>query len=327
MRKKRKKWKLLLLAGFAVITAAAVADYFVYPRLAVGGRSFNRGENALWLRYTWYFGEHKPQEVHALAQRLRDAQIRYAYLHVRYIKRDGTLRFRFADRAKRVLGMLRKDAPGLRLIAYVYAGNRRGEGGVDLANPAVRRAMAGEAAWLTRSCGFDGVQWDYEIAENDDPDFLALLRETRAALPRRCILSVATPMWLPRILLHWGWSDEYFAKVTANCDQVAVMCYDSGFWMPRSYAWLVHQQAVHVTQDAEKGSAHCRVLLGLPTYGKGMLSHNPAAENLRNALKGVREGMSDPKARAGSFAGVALFADYTTDDSEWRTYRDLWLTR
>jgi hypothetical protein len=43
------------------------------------------------------------------------------------------------------------------------------------------------------------------------------------------------------------------------------------------------------------------------------------------ALKGVREGMADPRAETSVFAGVAPFADYTTQAEEWEVYRALWL--
>src|SRR5262249_38979096 len=134
-------------------------------------------------------------------------------------------------------------------------------------------------------------------------DFLALLRETRAALPAGCILSAAVPMWFPAPLGRCGWSDTYFGRVAASCDQLAVMCYDSGVYLPRAYAWLVSQQAVHVTRAVGISNPHCRVLLGLPTYGRGGLSHHAPAENLRVALVGVRAGLADPRADRAAFAG------------------------
>jgi hypothetical protein len=106
---------------------------------------------------------------------------------------------------------------------------------------------------------------------------------------------------------------------------MAVMCYDTGIYLPRGYVWLVHQQAVHVTSAVARGNPRCRVLLGLPTYGRGGLSHHAYAENLRLALKGVREGLADARADLSVFAGVEPFAEYTTQPEEWQTYRTLWL--
>ncbi len=131
---------------------------------------------------------------------------------------------------------------------------------------------------------------------------------------------------MPVALRKYGWGDAYFTQVAAGCDQIAVMCYDTGFYLPRAYVWLVRQQAIHVTRAVGEGNPKCRVLLGVPTYGAGLPSHNPHAENLAMALRGVREGLRDPGADLSVFAGVSLFADYTTSQQDWNTYQTFWLT-
>lgn len=326
----RRRWWLRALLLLALLL---LADYALYPHLArPGGRSFNRGENGLWLRYHWYFGRRSDDQVRELARRLQERQIRFAYCHVRHITRDGSLRYHYPAEARRLVAALHRDAPAVKVIAWVFAGNHRlahtGVGGVDLSNEAVRRQMVAEARWLVEECGFDGVQWDYEICASGDPHFLRLMRETRAALPPGKLLSAAVPMWLPAPLSRrgWGWSEADFARVAATCDHLAVMAYDSGLYLPRAYVALVRRQAVHVTRAGARGNPRCRVLLGLPSYGRGGPSHHAPAENLRLALKGVREGLADPRADRSVFAGVAPFADYTTQPEEWETYRRLWLS-
>jgi hypothetical protein len=322
-RRRRIRWIVGVLVVLIMLTGL---DYYAYPygRSVVAG-NLNTGENGLWLRYKWYFGEWGASERRDLTRKLRERQIRYAYFHVRSIERDGSLKYRYPDKARSLLADMRRDAPEVKSIAWVYAGNERGSGKVKLSDAQVRRKMVQEAVWLAKECGFDGVQWDYEICPDNDPHFLKLMQETRAALPAGKLLSTATPMWLPAPIGRFGWSESYFAKVAATCDQIAVMCYDSGFYLPRSYVWLVGQQAVHVTRAVEKGNPGCRVLLGIPTYGPGFLSHNPRAENISNALRGVREGLRNREAKRSVFAGVAPFADYTTDAAEWKEYRRLWL--
>ena len=313
---------------FAVLFGLLLLDGFAYPYFArPSGPKLDRGENGLWLRYTWYFGLHPVSEIPPLAQRLHDEHIQYAYFHVRGITKAGTLAYHDPVPAKRLVTMLHQQASGVQVIAWIYAGNKSGIGEVDLSQPAVRKAMASEARWLTTVCGFDGVQWDYEICPDNDPGFLELLQETRSALPLGKSLGAAVPMWLPAPLRHFGWSDAYFTQVAAQCDQLTVMSYDSGMYLPRAYVWLVHQQVVHVTTAVARGNPHCRVLIGLPTYGKGGLSHDPYVENIRMALIGVREGLADPDAKLSVFAGVAPFADYTTQPSEWQTYQQWWLNK
>ena len=300
-------------------------DYWGYPFGApMPGRSLNRGENGLWLRYTWYFGRHTDADSKLMAQQLRDHQIRYAYFHVRFIGKSGKLAYRYAQEARRLNDGLHRDAPGVKSIAWAYVSYGPSKDDVPLTNAATRKTMIAEALWLMGDCGFDGVQWDVEPCADGDAGFLALMRETKAALPPDKLLSTATPMWAPAVLQQTGWSESYFTQVAATCDQMAVMCYDSGYLTPRTYVWLVRQQAIHVTHAAGQGNPKCRVLLGVPTYGRGFFSHNPHAENLTMALRGVRAGLADPGADLSVFAGIAPFADYTTSAQDWKLYKTLW---
>ena len=321
--KNKTRWKI---AGFAgvLLLLLAVADYALYPLLPIGGQSFNRGQNANWLKDSWWRGT-ETETIASLASRLKREQISTAYFHVRFIKVDGTLRFRgpeYSRRAQSFNSGLKKRAPQIKSLAWIYVGNERGLTGVDIPKGSTRRAMIAEAKWLTKKCGFDDVQWDYEICNDGDFNLLLLLSETRASLGKNKIISLATPMWLPRGLESWGWSENYFARVAKNCDEIVVMAYDSGLYFPRHYVWLIQQQAARVPRAVWKGNAHCRVLLGVPTYEDGGISHHVHAENLRMAIKGARRGLSTPDA---NFSGLAVFADYTTDKAKWKIWRALWL--
>ena len=308
---------------FFLLGVGTAVDYWRYPYGApISGASLNRGENGLWLRYTWYFGQHSDADRRQLAQKLQERQIRYAYFHVRFIGKSGKLVFRYGQQARALTTGLHRDAPEVKVIAWIYA--EPSEKGLHLADGKTRQAMVAEALWLVRDCGFDGVQWDVEPCADGDAGFIALMRETKAALPPGKLLSTATAMWAPRALQQTGWSDAYFAQIAATCDQMAVMCYDSGYLTPRTYVWLVRQQAIHVTHAARQGNPQCRVLLGVPSYGKGFFSHNPHAENMTMALRGVREGLADPGAESSVFAGIAPFADYTASSQDWKTYKTLW---
>jgi hypothetical protein len=321
-----RRWRRYVLWGLLLAVLLLVGDYYLYPVFArPGGAGYNRGENGLWLRYTWYFGEHTNDEVRALGAHLRRDGIRYAYFHIRSVQPDGSLRFHHRKEAQRLTAALHRSAPGVKALAWVYAGEAGGDSApVKLTDPAVRARMAGEAAWLVRECGFDGVQWDYEICRDGDTGFLALLEDTRHALPPGAVLSAATPLYLIAPLRRWGWGDTYFGAVARRCDQLSVMVYDSMMYTPRSYVALARNQAWHVTRAVARTNPHCRVLLGLPTYEDVTRAHNPHAENLLLGLKGVREGLADARAVPATFAGIALFADYTTDESEWQTYRRWW---
>jgi hypothetical protein len=317
------RWFLRLLLLCIVLL---LLDYVLYPGFAaVGGKSANIGENGIWLRYRWYFGKYDETQFNTMAGHLRDSQIRYAYCHVRDIRPDGSLRFHYPREARKLIGALHKSIPKIKVYAWIYVANEHAPSAVDIAKPAIRKRMIDEAVWLVKECGFDAIQWDYEICADGDPRLITLLQETRAALPKGTPISVCTAMWYPPGTPGlYGWSPAYFTKVAALCDQITVMCYDSGIWWPRGYVWLVKQQARCIPAAVAKGNPHCRVLLGMPTYEKGGPSHHARAENLRLALKGVREGLAAAHPYPANFAGVSLFADYTTSEAEWQIYEKFW---
>ena len=322
--RRRARW---LLLGIALGLVGLIADYILYPMIAVTRvHDGNRAENGLWLRYTWYFGEWQSSDMERLVARVNAGEIRDVYCHVRYIEPDGTLRYRQLRAARRFTQTLHVLAPDVRVFAWIYAGNARGTPSVPITETGIRSQMAEEARWLVEECGFDGIQWDYEITTSNEPGLRELLRDTRAALPAGTPLSVCTPMWYPfPFTSQYGWSEAYFRDMAAECDQLVVMGYDSAIYLPRGYVWLMRKQAEVVTRAAAAGNPDCRVLIGVPNYTEGGLSHHPRAENLPMAIKGVQEGLHHRRAAPEVFAGIALFADYTTSEDEWALYRRQWL--
>src|SRR3954449_12163569 len=132
---RRRRWFARRVGLFLILV---LADYALYPVLSrPGGISGNRGENGLWLRYRWYFGQRSDADLRTLARRLREQQIRYAYFHVRHVTRNGALRYHHLAAARRLVATLHRDAPAVKAIAWIFAGNRRlastGIGEVDMA--------------------------------------------------------------------------------------------------------------------------------------------------------------------------------------------------
>jgi spore germination protein YaaH len=314
--RRRKLRKAFLFAGvFFVMTAAIVGvDAWTFPaRNQPDPARPIPGEHGIWLRYTWYFGQHSEAEERALAIRLERHGLKNAFFHVRSIEEDGSLKYRYPEQAKRLVRAVRSR---LRPIAWIYAGNPDGMGKVDLTRAAVRRRMVEEAVWLVKECGFAGIQWDYEICPSGDKGLIDLLKATRSALPQGSLLSVAAPVWMPADSL--GWSEAYFARVARECDQIAVMCYDTGMIVPRAYAWLVRQQVERVTAAVAGVNPACKVLFGLPAYEEGGPSHNQRSETLAMGLRAVQDALRSLSVNRGAFGGVSPFAEYTMDEAEWR---------
>lgn len=338
----------------AIALLAIIVDNLTFAaRVPLTQICHNKGENGLWLRYYFYANKYPEVEWTSMPKRLAQNQIKYAYFHVLNATADGSLKVHHEDAAKKITSLVHAGSPATKCIAWVYVGSILGGGQVDLMKPAVRAKLIKEAQWLTENCGFDGVQWDYEFCQNGDPGLLLLIEETRAQLPPTKLLSIATPMWYPGTL--WGWNDDYFTKVAKHCDQICVMGYDSYFYMPSMYTWLMSQQVTHVGNAVKSGSDKCRVLIGVPTYEDATAAHKYYVESFTNALRGIAAGLralpsipvptpSSPTSPNSSRAsidstamsstslstdgvvdGIALFADYTTDEKEWSDYRQYWM--
>ncbi|MBY0358853.1 MAG: hypothetical protein K2W82_12685 [Candidatus Obscuribacterales bacterium] len=318
---------LKIIAGLAIcLSFVFIADFFLYP-FADGapGVSGNKGTNGLWLRYFWYFGKKSAKEEEETAELLKANQIKYAYFHVLDVTAEGKLRHTKLAEGKKLVHRFHVLAPDTKVIAWVSAGDYYPAHGTDLNNPAVIRNMVDSAKWLVNDVGFDGVQWDYEPCPNNSAGLIDLLQKTRAALPVDKMLSVATPIFYPEAIpsLKIVWSKSYFGEVAKNCDQLAVMGYDSGFYTPRAYEWLMSQQLPALTKIVEQSNPKCRLMLGVPAYDRDVLHDH--SETLKTALRGVRIGVENMGRNQDCFEGIALFADYTTDANEWEQYRDLWL--
>ncbi|MEO7454563.1 MAG: glycosyl hydrolase family 18 protein [Fimbriimonadales bacterium] len=317
---KRRWFRILAYVSLAFV-ALATLDYWTYPMLAASpARKFAKGTDGIWIRYTWYFCEVQESEMRTNSRLLQDNGFKYLFFHVRSAGKSGGLIHDYMDRAKRLNKIVQEAAPKLERIAWIYVGNEAGAGSVDLSTPGTKEALVATAKRLLDEGGFDGIQWDYEICPDGDRDFIELLRMTREALPNGTFVGVCSPTNYGWPLAGFGWSAEYFREVAALCDQIALMIYDTGMVHPRLYASHVRRQAV-VLRDALKGM-DCRVLFGLASYGPGFRSHNPRAENLRIGIHATRRTLEDID--FPNFAGISIFADYTTDDDEWAEYHNEW---
>jgi Glycosyl hydrolases family 18 len=326
-QRKRRVRRVVLVLMIA-ITVFAV-DYFVYPyQTHISAPTLNKGENGIWVRHTWADSPHTDAEYDVLASRFAELQVRKAYIHLRSVDATGKLKHPPGPNTLRLTAALKRLAPNVQLIAWIYVnGDPAEHDGVNLTDQRALIGMCKTAADATRNSGFDGVQWDVEPVASGSSNFLAMLRKTRAAIGPGKLLSIATPMWEPAPLRAFSWSESYFTAVSKECDEIAVMCYDTGFYTPRAYSWLVRQQAIKVTAAIGKSGRPCRAVFGVPAYADGLRSHNPGAENLYFALRAIREGLDDPAADKANFAGVSIFAEYTLTPQDIATYKELWLAK
>jgi hypothetical protein len=304
------------------------------------GPHFNRGENAVWLEHHWAGQPQTDAQYDSLAQQLRSRQIRYVFAHVGPLESDGTIPPDRAPNAAALAAALHARVPGLRVLAWIgqveAAAGLPASESVNLADSTVRSHIEQTAVHFVTDLGFDGVHYDIEPIVNNNPHFLDLLTETRAALPPGAILSVVGQKWAPNAhIAQWlqqsgrgdaWWTSYYYAAVAAHVDQIAAMLYDTGMPLPQLYRVVVQQETEHIL-DAVRSARHPpQVLIGLPTYSGNDLWYHDFAENMSSGLQGVIAGLNSDT-ETEPFTGVAIYRFGLTSSDEWATYNRLWLGR
>lgn len=180
---------IFFLSATVIGLAAVAADYCTFSSTTPpGSQNYNLGQNGLWLGSKWYHGKVSNADLKGIAELLNREQIAFAYFHCRDIDAKGNLRFGAPKTAAKFVEFLHHECPHTKVLAWIGAVSPNMRGEVNLNSPDVRTRMAEQAALLVKSCGFDGVQWDFEYSVNDDPAFLDLLKLTRAYLPTGSML-------------------------------------------------------------------------------------------------------------------------------------------
>ncbi|MGH3374067.1 MAG: hypothetical protein ACRDP6_04965 [Actinoallomurus sp.] len=318
-------WACALVLGASAIFLAQT--WFAWQRepKAYGGTA-----NALWARHQWVGEPHTEAGYRALAGTLTRNTVTDVFFHVGPLDGDGAIPPARYAHAGELLAAMRRLVPSVRAQAYVGQVERSGGGPLDLGDPGTRaRILQTDRALLT--LGFAGIHYDIEPVRPGDRDFLDLLARTHELTRARGrVLSVALEQlsladWeapvlravLPRRRIPARMTTAYLRAVAARVDQVAIMTYDSEAptraLAGRHFAW-------HTERTLALIGDRVTVFMGVPTYR----SPTPWAEDLPTALRGVRQGIDALPRPPRRPYGVGVYADWTTSDRDWATFRKDW---
>ena len=313
---------------FAVIIALILAWYFLIgPHGNLEGKDFNQDLNGLWIKHAWVGSGQESSVIEDLALKLAKYDIKYVYIHSGPLDSDGTVPEERYEFAQQFISVLTEKNPDI--VPLAWLGQLRSE--IDLDDPEIRANVVKTATKMTEA-GFAGVHYDIEPVPHEDTAFLSLLEETRDALVDKFI-SVATDEWQPSLIsdvvgaileedIKSYWETEYFQETAQIADQIVVMTYDTSLSEPANYEWLVEQQVIYLTQALAPYGAE--LLIGIPTYEDDKESFDPEVENMETGLKGVIQGLNNKRTTVDTFTGVAIYANWETDESEWDIYEQLW---
>lgn len=288
--------------------------------------------NGLWAGHSWVGSKHTDHELAQFAELLRRNRLSDVFVHVGPLEGDGAIAPSRYSEAGRLIVKLRASCPTLHIQAWIGQVEKAGGGPLDLSQIGTRRRILTTAHDLL-DLGFDGIHYDVEPVRTGDSNYVSLLHDThRLTAERGKITSVAVFKALPWPIANIVagvssrpiglWGDDYLVDVAREVDQVAVMMYDTA--LPRDYLYTAATawETRHVRQLL--GAAK-PVFIGVPTYDDHRLTFHAAAENMHSGLRGVRKVAEGLAPNAFETLGVAIYADWTTDESEWAQYRSLWL--
>jgi len=308
------------LAALLFVAYAPAGDSAPHP--------FNHDRNAVWLEHRWLEREHGAAEMEALFSFLSRHGVAYVYPHLIPFNGAGRLPVHSREQMREFLAAARRAAPEVKVLPWVgglrVGYKRQRPGTVDLADLGQRQRMVAECRGLVDE-GFDGIHVNVEPVDDGNDEFLALLRALRTAVGSR-LLSVSAirpaPVSLP-LAPNFVWSLEYYRRVAAVADQVVIMAYDTALPTASLYRRYVAWATAAVTRDLGAARSPARVLMGVPTYDDASFMHRVSVETPENAVFGVVAGLRGLGA-GGTFEGIALYAEWTTDEREWGIYERAW---
>jgi len=319
-----------LFRAVVVLAVAAVAGcaYFAFaPYGDAAPHPFNQNRNAIWLEHRWLEKPHSAEEMEQMFRFLDHHGIVYAYPHLIPFDGAGRLPLHDRDQMRAFLATARRVAPAMKVLPWVgglRVGYKRSRPGtLDLADLGQRQRIVAECRGLMDE-GFDGIHVNVEPVPNGDDDFIALLRALRTAIGGGILsLSATRPGPIaPAFAPNFFWTADYYARLADSADQLVVMAYDTALPTPALYRRYVAYSAAFVNSTLSR-SSRTRVLVGIPTYKETGLMHRKGVETPENALLGVVAGLRG-RAGGGTFEGVALYAEWTTDPEDWEVYERVW---
>ena len=333
--KRPKLWRdrRFWLGVFAVATPLFIAHWRWQPGLKVRDGRDDLGRNALWIGHgwlgadSWFDADNRdektrfraPDNIGELARKCRDNGIRDVYPHLTPTLADGAMVEADDAQIERFLD----GTKSLRVMPWI--GGRMGKHLAPSDAGKTARFVGSVGALMRRHPRLAGVHLNVEPWKSGDVAMLKLLEDLKSAIGPTKILSISgyppQSEWYP---LRLAWSQSYYREVAARCDQIAVMLYDASLHDAKFYQWFVARWSRAVINWTRDSSTE--ILLGVPTYGAagpklGPLYHDPRVENLSNSLAGLHRAFSDGGSLPRNYAGAAIYCEWETDDSEWKTWR------
>jgi hypothetical protein len=331
----RRAKLLIFLFSFLIPLTAGLGFlgylYFSYQGFLPETRGVNRN-NALWARHQWVGEKHSPKEYSDFSALLKRNKITDIFVHVGPLDKFGNIPAKKYPFAGAFLLEMKKEYPELRAQAWIGQVEKSAGGPLDISDHTVRGYIVKTAETLL-DAGFDGIHYDIEPVRSGNPDFILLLKATsRITRAKNKILSVAAGQLEPmsgvgdmiELFARQAsvWKKSYYLEVAKYADQIAVMMYDTQMPSDWLYGNLVKWETKGILKLL---GGQTTIFMGVPTYVDTRRKTPTNAENIHSAIRGAIMGLDGIPAGQAEKFGLAVYAEWTTDEKEWQTYRREWL--
>ena len=339
-----------LLAPRNRLRAAAAAGIALAAGAVLASLAFRSPEtaplpNAIWLDRTWTYGALDSGRLRGFANQLVDNQIGTAYAYVSSLGIDNRWtggiqgKSNFMDSRPIVDDFVRafkSHNDNLRVFGWIEIWTHLDrDDGYRLDDTNLHSNIADFCRLLVTQLGFDGVVLDVKPLFSDNNDLISLIQRVRSAVGMEVPIAVAVTADLtPRDLRLQNiesiapgtmWSDSFKKRVMLAADEVILLMYQS---YRRELLDYVNWVAYHVETYINAIEKPTSVLVSIPNYGGASSAHDPEIETMERALDGVSEGLRrlDEEQRS-LLTGIAIYSDEQLSQSDWATFRELWLAR
>lgn len=316
-------------AGLAIILGVI----FVLGRLS--NDTPQSSPDAIWIGTEWTYNQPSAESLETLVNRLKANRIGTIYAWVSLLQPNGTWTETIKMNAVRsFVQQLREAYPEATIYGWLSVAAQGEDGNNRLGDATLQQQVVDFSRRVPQEFDFDGVFLNVVPVLSGDENYLVLLRKVRATLGEDALISVAVPPdWTPpddsvpqppQIAPNTIWDSDYKKRVAILANQMVITAYNSGLGSATDYeAWVAYQVKTFADVIAEMDT-ETQLLVGIPSYDTASAEHQLDVENIRAAAAGVRQGLQQAGEAAQFVQGVAIYAEWETDEADWAQFRDNW---
>ncbi len=297
------RWTAAVLGALVLVAVVIVFAPFGYLVAMGSGEPpatiAATGGDGLWIGHMWVDGREDEANVTELAATVKADGIKDVFVHDGPLNDDGTLPVQLDPKAAWFVATFHKDAPGVRVQAWLGQEIGTGPGVLDLADKATQARIVASVKYALDVQGFDGVHFDMEPVPSGNWGYVQLLEQVHSVTTHQHrYLSISADQIEPAAgMMALGdaiaghahfWSAGYLHQLAGLVNEVALMDYDT--WIPTSPAYAGYtRMETRIALRAMPVGVH--LLIGLPG-----LPAEPADPRLRRDRPG-RDHRRPPRPR------------------------------